>query len=289
MEPSVCAIVVTFHPDQDVIRNLTALSGEVLEILVVDNGSSAASLDLLRQARASLGFGLIENGENLGIATALNIGIRGTTSPWILLFDQDSRVTPGFAQDMLRCFQSSRWGDRLGLLVPRYEDQRSGTPIQPERLSTGSLAVAMTSGSLLRRETFDTYGLFADELFIDSVDHEYSLRLRAANLILGECAEAVLLHSPGTPTHYRWLGLGFQTDNYSPIRLYYQERNKLWLFRRYFLKFPRYCSRQLLVSVKSFVKILLLEQDKRRKFSFFLKGICAGLLGKTGRLNLPSA
>ena len=286
---NVCAIVVTFHPNDDIVSNLAALRPQVQQLLVVDNGSAAALLEILRRASKALSFELIENGENLGIATALNIGIRRATTPWILLFDQDSCVTPDFTQNMIRCFKCSRWGDRLALLVPRYQDKRFGSVIPPDRLAFGSLAVAMTSGSLVRRETFQTHGLFEDDLFIDGVDHEYSLRLRAANLMLDECEEAVLLHSPGTPTFYRWMGWSFQTANYSPIRRYYQERNKLWLCKRYFLKFPHYCAGRILVTFTDLLKIILCEQGKVRKVRFFLRGVVDGMLGRTGRFDPPSA
>ena len=287
-ESNICAIVVTHHPDQDVLDNLKAVRPQVQTLVVVDNGSSVTCLDMLRKARTSIGFTLVENGTNKGIAAALNIGIRNTSEPWILLFDQDSRVTEDFQRITLRCFQTSRWADRLGMLVPRYQDKRLGGVIPPERLGAGTLAVAMTSGSLYRRETFQVHGLFAEELFIDGVDHEYSLRLRAANLVIDECPDAVLLHSPGTPTCYQWFGWSFQATNYSPIRRFYQERNKIWIYKRYLFKFPGYCLRQMLASAKSFVKIVLLEREKLSKIRLFLRGILDGLMGRTGSFNPPS-
>ena len=45
-------------------------------MMVVDNGSLPNELDLLRPARTSCGFYLIENGQNLGLAEALNQGVR---------------------------------------------------------------------------------------------------------------------------------------------------------------------------------------------------------------------
>ena len=285
----VCAIVVTFHPDAEVMGNLAALRPQVGALVLVDNGSSPSELAPLRSTGAALGFELIENGENLGVATALNIGIRRAQAlgfAWVLLFDQDSRVTEGFTAAMLHGFATSPWGNRLALLVPRYQDMRHGSAIPSDWVPRNGLETAMTSGTLLRVSTFQQHGPFVDGLFIDSVDCEYSLRLRRAGLILDECADAILLHSPGMPTYRTLFGSGRVTvDNYSPIRRYYQERNRLWICRNYLFSFPGHCLRILSYACKDFAKILLWETGKAKKLRYCLRGLFDGLRGRMGRLD----
>ncbi len=286
-ESSGSAIVVTFHPGPDVPGNLAALRAQLASIIVVDNGSTPEELATLFQLSKELGLTLIQNGENLGIATALNIGIRcaqSQSADWVLLFDQDSCVTEGFVRAMLEGFQRSRWGDRLAIQVPRYLDRRLQVVIPPDPVAVG-LEAAMTSGSLIGISTFERFGYFADPLFIDAVDYEYSLRLRAAGMVLDEVPEAVLLHSPGEPRVIRLFGLRlFQTANYSPVRRYYQERNKIYVSRRYLTRFPVFCLKLAMFSTKDFVKILIAEQDSIRKARFFLRGVWDGLTEKMGRL-----
>ena len=203
------AVVVTYFPDADVVSNLAALMAQVEHVIVVDNGSPAASLEALRRVAVSPAVTLLENGANLGIATALNRGVelaRSRGAEYILLFDQDSTVTEGFTDTLLHAFRTSPWGERLGILVPLYRDKRLGTPLPANTVRSGGLEAAMTSGSLLRASTFAQHGVFRDELFIDAVDYEYSLRLRRAGLVIDECPEAVLLHSPGEPVVHRLRG-----------------------------------------------------------------------------------
>jgi len=282
-----CAVVVSFHPDHNVLENLAALCAQVQHVVVVDNGSTPQELQPLRSASQSLGFKLLENGENLGIATALNIGVRRAQAldvPFTLLFDQDSRIIPGFIEAMLLCFQTHPRGQHLGILVPHYTDMRLGTPLPRTIVASSGLEVAMTSGSLLRTQTFAQHGFFVDDLFIDGVDHEYSLRLRRAGMFLEECPDATLLHSPGTPQEFRLGGkVLFKTPNYSPIRRYYQTRNNLWLFRHYFRSFPTYCTKLALASGKDFLKILLFEPGKLKKIQYFLHGFFDGLRNRMGR------
>ena len=286
---TVGAVVVTYHPDQDVAGNLRLLRAQVETVVVVDNGSPEASLQSLREACTSLALHLVENGENLGIATALNGGVkqlRGMGCTLAVLFDQDSTITEGYLQTMMRCFTAAPASKRLAILVPRYVDSRFANTLAPPVSSDGSLEAATTSGSMMPLPIFEAIGWFAEELFIDGVDYEYSLRVRRAGYTIAECPEAVLLHSPGTPTYHRIFGKStIQAANYSPVRRYYQERNKIWVAKRYVLTFPGFCARQFLTSLKDLVKILLFEQVKGRKIRFFFLGIWHGLLGRTGRLD----
>ncbi len=282
----VSAVVVTFHPDEDVVANLQALQLQVDHLIVVDNGSIAPKLATLEKLRDKFPYELIRNGENLGIATALNIGVRRSLelrADWILLFDQDSQVTPGFAETMVQAFLHSPWGERLGTMTPIYIDMRSGAPIRMNRVREG-IEASMSSGSLFPAEIFRRFGFFRDELFIDAVDYEYSLRLRKAGMVIEETPDAKLLHSPGTPhTHGMGKRVWFRSNNYSPIRRYYQERNKVWISKHYITAFPVFCIKLFYFSSKDFIKILLVEKDKWRKACYFLRGTLDGLRNHMSR------
>ena len=283
----VCAVVVSYHPDADVLANLATLRPQVREIVVVDNGSSPQELAALAAGAAALGCIILKNLENLGIAKALNQGVawaREHGFGYVMLFDQDSTVTPGYVETMRAFFNRAQSERPLAILVPRYVDRRFGSVLEPPANGDGHLEAATTSGSLMPIEVFAAAGFFAEELFIDGVDYEYSLRVRRLGFTIDECREAVLLHSPGTPTHHRGLrGKQFQAANYSPIRRYYQERNKIWVAKRYWRTFPSFCAKQFLTSAKDLVKIVLVEQDKGKKSRFFFRGIRDGLRGRTGK------
>jgi rhamnosyltransferase len=283
-----CAVVVTYHPDADALENLRAVRPQVECLVVVDNGSSAAELSMLREAGLALGFDLIENETNLGIATALNSGVRHAQAlhkEWIFLFDQDSRVTDGFVSTMLDAFSNSASGDRLAILVPRYIDSRFGHVLPSQGDEGVHQQAATTSGSLTPARVFDRAGMFLDELFIDGVDYEYSLRVRSLGMVIDECPAAQLLHSPGTPSYHSLFGLKrFQVANYSPLRRYYQERNMILITRRYWRRFMPFLLGQITISLIDFIKILIAEDDKWRKCRFFFRGIIDGLRNRTGKL-----
>jgi rhamnosyltransferase len=287
----VCAVVVSFHPEADVAENLRALGGQVQGLVVIDNGSTASELSMLEGAIAEFAESalaeVIRNGTNLGIAAALNEGVRWAARrgfEWVMLFDQDSAVTPGYVAAMMAAFARSEFGERLAILVPRYVDRRSGSTLEAPRGKTKGLEAATTSGSLMQVKVFEKAGWFAEELFIDGVDYEYSLRVRRLGYGIEECAGAELLHSPGTPTWHTVLGKRFQVANYSPVRRYYQERNKVWVTRRYWRDFLPFCLGQFGISLKDLVKILVAETDKGRKCRFFFRGIWDGWGERMGKL-----
>ncbi|MFC6645752.1 glycosyltransferase family 2 protein [Granulicella cerasi] len=283
----VCAVVVSYHPDDAVLQNLALLRQQVETIVVVDNGSTAEEVAMLRE-RAPGNFHLIENTQNLGIATALNQGVRyaqAQKAQWVFLFDQDSSVTEGFVEQMLCFAQETPFAQKLAITVPRYFDSRYGHVLTPPGESDGTLDAATTSGSLTPMWVFEQAGLFADELFIDGVDYEYSLRVRERGWVIAECMNAVLMHSPGTPTYHSFLGRKVQAANYSPIRRYYQERNKIWVTRRYWKRFLPFMLGQFAISAKDLLKMALFEPDRGKKIRFFFRGVGHGLRGKTGAYN----
>jgi rhamnosyltransferase len=286
---SVCAVVITFHPDPDVLENLSKLRPQVQGLVIVDNGSSQAMLDSLRTASSQIGFELIENGENLGIAAALNTGVRWADAncfQWVILFDQDSAVTEGFMGSMLHAFENNPKSDRLGILVPRYIDKRSGSDLPAISVRTGGLEAAMTSGTLMRVSSFHQLGPFEEGLFIDAVDYEYSLRLRSHGYFIEECDQALLLHSPGAPKVHKLRGMYlFQTANYSPVRRYYQERNKVWVTRRYWKRVPFFCFKLFFFSSKDYVKCIVAENRKWDKFYYATMGVLDGFRDRMGRFN----
>ena len=92
-QPGVCAVVVTWQPDIEVLRELLdALSPQVGRIVVVDNATRDPAFRAFCAARTDMM--LVASSENHGLAHAINVGIehaRGLPGvSHVLLMDQDS-------------------------------------------------------------------------------------------------------------------------------------------------------------------------------------------------------
>src|SRR5438270_6665337 len=228
---AVCAVMVTHHPDQNTRTNISRLIGQVDALVVVDNGSNESELQGLRADTQSLGFHLLENGNNFGIAEALNQGIRWAKNNgyvWVALFDQDSSVTDDLIKKLFRAWQSHPERDRIAAMHPCYIDPQTGIEPPVRRAPDGGPIVSMTSGALMPTWIFDKIGWFASEYFIDWVDFEYCFRARAAGYMIADCKDAVLLHAAGRARGERnFAGFSFRPTHYNATRRYYISRNRI--------------------------------------------------------------
>jgi rhamnosyltransferase len=283
---SVCAVIVSYHPSTEMIKNMPKVLAQVQGLVVVDNGSSAEELSSLRAASRAFGFQLIENGENLGIAEALNQGVRQAKSagfPWVILFDQDSRITEGFISKMFATWESHPERERIGAMHPKYVDPH--TAIEPNvfRASDGGPITSMTSGALMPTWIFDRIGWFPSEYFIDQVDTEYGYRIRAAGYLNADSRQAVLLHSAGSPKRISFWGFSFEPTYHSAVRRYYFTRNRIVVYRKYFLVFPRFVAHSMYIALRETIKCFIAEPDRLHKFRNFLLGVWDGLTARMGK------
>ena len=286
-EKSVCAVIITYHPSNDMIENLSMVLAQVQGLVLVDNGSNEDELSSLRRASRTLDFHLIENGENLGIAEALNQGVRWAKEkgyPWVILFDQDSKITQHFIEQLFTAWMSHQDRDRVCSIHPTYLSPITGTTPRIRRASDGGPEVSMTSGALMPTWIFDKIGMFASEYFIDLVDHEYCLRIRAAGYLIADTKKAVLLHSAGHPEKISLLGFSFHRNSHSAVRHYYISRNRFALYRKYLRVFPFW----VLYSIyhdffRGTIRCLIVENNRIRNFHNFLIGTWDGLAGRMGK------
>ncbi|MFZ0319990.1 MAG: glycosyltransferase family 2 protein [Candidatus Sulfotelmatobacter sp.] len=283
----VCAVVVTYHPSAEMVEGIPKVLSQVQAMVVVNNGSDAAAIEALRALSRSCGIQLIENEENVGVAEALNQGIRWAKNSgyaWVILFDQDSTITDGFVDKLFRAWENHPGRERVGSIHPRYVHPKTGAEPRVRRASDGGPVFSLTSGALMPVWIFDKIGGFASEYFIDCVDFEYCLRIRAAGYLIADSREAVLLHAAGdTNKSQNLLGFRFCATHHSATRRYYMSRNRVALYRKYFSVFPGWVVRSMSDSVRETIKCFVGERDSARKFRNFLLGTWDGLTGRMGK------
>jgi rhamnosyltransferase len=283
----VCAVIVAFRPRVEDLGNLAEVRPQVQDLVVVDNGSAEETLKSLRNASRVLKFVLIENGENLGIGAALNIGVKWAQAKgaqWVALFDQDSSVTDGFISQMLLDFEYFQTQRNIMLLIPRYRDPQSGVERVCGLDKDGGPFVTITSGSLLPVAAFETCGYFNEDLFIYTVDDEYSLRLRSQGYSIALSPQAVLMHASGTPSCYKIFGKPwFQTTNYRPGVRYYISRNRIWMALRYGARYPRWARGALRASLIDLCRLAIAEDSRWAKVKMVFLGFRDGMLGRMGK------
>jgi len=289
---SICAVVVSHQPAAEIIGNVTALLLQVNEVVIVDNGSGGPSRDHLRLLSDRPNVSVIYNDENLGIGSALNIGVRFVRErghQWVATFDQDSRLTAGLVATMVEAYEAYGNKEKVALLCPRYRDKSTGKITGHSAKSAQSRAftevlVAMTSGNLIRPNIFDTAGYFNEALFIDYVDYEFCLRCVEHGYKILEVTDAILEHCVGSPTQHSVLGKIVVATNHSATRRYYGFRNRIFMYRKYAFAHPFLLNKMVYGSFMELVKVLFLEEQRWRKLAAAVRGTYHGVLGRLGRI-----
>jgi N-acetylglucosaminyl-diphospho-decaprenol L-rhamnosyltransferase len=107
--PRWSAVVVNYEPGERLVSCVRSLLADTSaagppEVVVVDNGSTDGSVDLLTAALPDVP--VLRPGSNLGYAAAANRGIAATTAPVVAVCNPDVELEPGTAAALLGRFDA---------------------------------------------------------------------------------------------------------------------------------------------------------------------------------------
>ena len=282
-----CAIVVTYRPDDGIAARLQQLAAQVGAMVVVDNtpgGVDAWAVPM--PALESIPFDIIENHTNLGIATALNIGLNhefAIRCRWVLTMDQDTLCYPEMVHTLL--LTAGACPSAPAVIGGNYFDTKKGRHEVSAKTSVPCLErkTVITSGCLVDAAFAREIGGFRDDFFIDQVDHEFCLRARANGGRVAISAKAVMQHSVGGWRGPRVPLLGWELPDHSALRKYYITRNSIAIAMDYWRKEPAWCLVRLTRLFAGVTSIVLFEPEKAKKIRAFATGLGDGLQGRMGK------
>jgi rhamnosyltransferase len=303
---SVAAIIVTYFPQASLLsRVLAGISTQVDRIYVIDNTPSSSvpkeSLIWLNQTWLETFGCAIEYhalGENLGIASAQNIGIRyalASSYQELIFFDQDSYPPNNLVSTLLSTrSELEKKSIRVGAIGPRIMDTKSNLfiPIVQAsffwvgRASNSSqnsepirAEYIISSGSLISSSALQYVGYMLEPLFIDWVDVEWGLRAQAHGLVNYVMPTVVMEHSIGDD-HTQ---IGSKVIySHSDLRNFYSVRNAAYLALYGHLKFAWHL--MLFVKIPAYIFFFCYTSyvSRWRTFRILLKATYFGFRGKLG-------
>lgn len=290
--PRVCAVIVTYFPPAPLNESLELLAPQVSDLVIIDNGSPAHQLAELVATAAAAGATFLPLGANMGIAHALNIGLKWAHErdcTWLATFDQDSVAGPTMIADMLSAARSYPHAERIAVISPVHVDRQLGLSLPAHGAEREGplwrvLWTAMTSGNLVDVAKVSALGGFEEGLFIDYVDHELCLRLRQHGCQVLEASQARLLHSQGKMSAHELGSRSLVVTNQPATRRYYMTRNRLILWRRYARSESAWVRRDMRGFVIELLGIVLYESQSLAKLSMIARGAWDALRGMRGPL-----
>ena len=223
------------------LRSLAAQRFQDFEVIVVDNGSTDGSLDLLRSREFSH-IRRIENTENRGFCAANNQGLAVARGEYVALLNNDAEAEPpwlgelvdairnrkdvGMAASKILVYEDPTTIDKVGhLIFPDGQNRGRGTGERDRGQYDQLEEVAWPDGSaaLYRKAMLEQIGGFDEDFFAYADDAELGLRAQIAGWRCLYVPTAVVNHHHGST-------LG----RYSEQRLFLIERNRVWLAAKLF-------------------------------------------------------
>lgn len=302
---SVASVTVTYNPDLQILQEqLHQVSSQVDQIVLVDNGSSNKN-EINRIAESITHVRMILCQTNLGLGRAQNLGIQACRDKGIatvLLLDQDSIPQTNMVETLLTALNKlTQVGNKVAAVGARYTGSHTGHPsffVQYKRFrfqkcfcncgETDQIIPAdmlISSGSLIPISALDTIGEMDEELFIDHIDTEWSLRARSLGWQSYGVCSALMEHRLGEHTFRVWWGRWRYVSIHQPFRYYYIYRNSILLYRRSYAD-PLWKQADQLRLLLIAMFVVLLSNQRFSCIKMILRGVTDAIRRKTGPINL---
>jgi rhamnosyltransferase len=294
----ICGIIVTYNPELTFFKKqIEILSQQIDTLIIIDNASELQSKlkELAYISDRSIIFEPLE--DNFGLSFAQNRGIDKAydlNASHVVLFDQDSLIDDGFIDGLLEAEAVMlAAGKKVGAVGPLFYDPGNKV-IYPATVYTGPFlkrvsmsknnteieaTFIISSGSLIRLDIMKAIGPMNEELFIDYIDVEWSLRAKKLGYCVYMTSRAKMAHTIG---ENRSNIFGRTILVHSPLRRYYLIRNSFYMLRQDYIPIG-YKLRELVFNlVRVLVGFILIKE--RSKFAYYIVlGIKDGIMGNFGK------
>jgi GT2 family glycosyltransferase len=215
-DPAVAIVIPSWNSAALLPRCLDSLAAQGdHELLVVDNGSTDGTIELLRER----GIAHLTLGMNLGFAVAVNRGVAATRAPFVLPLNADTEVEPGAVAALSAALDDDPGLGGVAPLILQVEGEardigaarlysagqeltRDGRALEigagqaQGSDSAGAREVFGVCGAacLLRRELFGELGGYDESFFSFYEDVDLNVRARIAGWRFEYAPEAVVWH-----------------------------------------------------------------------------------------------
>lgn len=273
-------IIPNYNGIKYIEKCLNSLEGEPAHILVVDNGSTDGSVQLVAERFPQVG--LLRLDCNYGFCTAVNRGVGQCRTPYVILLNNDTEVKSGFvrameeplqknvrifsgAAQMLNLYQPEKiddagdyycalgWAFALGKDRPKQNYQR------PRRIFA-----ACGGAAIYRREVMEYLGLLDENHFayLEDIDLGYRARIHGYENVY--IPEAVVYHAGSASSGSRYNEFKVDLTSKNSVYLVYKNMPFLQILLNLPLLFAGFAVKTLFFCRKGYG-------------STYVTGLCKGI------------
>lgn len=204
-------------------------------ILVIDNGSSDGSAE---KAEVMDGVEVIRMGENTGFCKAVNVGIKASDTPYVILLNNDLTVECGFVAAMEESLDGDKRAFSAGAQMRMmYEPDRidsagdyycalgwaygrgKGKKVSRRYTNPRRIFAACGGAAIYRKSVFDEIGLFDERHFayLEDVDIGYRAKIYGYHNLYAP--KAIVYHA----------GSGASGSKYNEFKVNLSSANNIYL------------------------------------------------------------
>ena len=241
--PFVSVIIVNYNGSHLLKECLESLSRQTytdFEIIVVDNGSTDGSVELVKNHFPEVH--ILVNETNLGYGEGNNRGIMHSKGRYVVLLNNDTKVHHCWLEELIKVAEEDSSIGMCASKILNYDNpeiiDNTGLLMYPDGLARGRGRLEKDRGqydtleevfipsgcaALYRREMLEEIGLFDEDFFLYLDDVDIGLRARLAGWKCIYVPDAIVYHKYSATT-----------EPYSPLKAYLVERNRIWIVIKYF-------------------------------------------------------
>jgi len=305
MNLSIASVTTAFNAVKVLPRQIDALLKQTMqlrEIIVVDNGSSDGTVEMLEERYPQVT--VLRMAKNLGAAGGWAVGLKYAAlekgHDWVWNLDDDSVPGDSALQLLISGAGDLIKDPDLGMLAPLpvHEETgecyppllwRDGTVFPPSHLLREPVWFAdmvIASGCLVRREVARRAGLPPEDFFMDIFDFAYCLQVRSAGYKIAVIGKCPFSHTLGEVQEVRFFGRKVAWAEHAPWREYYKTRNLTYLVH---CLYPSPGARRFLAKtlLRHACAVVLWNSKRIEALVRMLQGFFDGRSGKLGVRFLP--
>lgn len=279
--------IITINYNQSLVTNaflksILQITYPAFEVIVVDNASPEHGIDGLLEEFPEVKF--IKSSCNLGFAGGNNLGLQTATGEYILFINNDTEVEKGFLEPLVACMQGHpevgmaspkikfftnplmiqyAGGDNINPYTGRGKFIGYGNPDNDSFTTVKQTQLIHGAAMLVSRKLIKEIGSMDDIFFLYYEELDWCERAKRAGYQLYYVGTSVIYHKEST-----------SVGKESPLKIYYQTRNRL-LFTRRNYSGVKFWSSMLFFSFFAIPKGIL-KLTARGRFDL-LKGFAKGI------------
>lgn len=223
------------HFMQPCLHSLEKQTSKDFEILVVDNHSSDGSLEYMKEFYPDIR--VISLDKNYGFSRAVNVGIKNSHTPYVILLNNDTTVEEHYVEAMIHAIEKSpRIFSVSSKMIQMYHPdlidsagdlytlvgwgvcRGTGRPISNYQ-KIDRIFTACAGAAIYRKKIFDQIGYFDESHFAYLEDIDIGYRAKIYGYINMYCPDALVYH----------VGSGTSGSKYNSFKVKLSARNSVWL------------------------------------------------------------